>query len=525
MDFTRRALWGAAAGALLAAGPAGAVTTDAQDLALVAADNDARLERCDDAVASRDFISVFDCGDELFEVRGNAIDGVGINVGDGTRFARGPRADLTDTWNNNTPPRETGPNGEACILCHFDGADAGDGAGPAALQHVRDPNLTADPARFIQRQSPHIFGPAGPQLLAEEMTTDLQGIADAASSASCATGGQSVTQPLVTKGVSFGAITAACGSLDFSGVQGIDIDLVVKPFEWKGVERSLRTFSRGAFHQELGLQPVEITGDDLDGDFDGVVNEISIADVTAMAVYLAGQPRPTTRVELDELRQRLQRLGFRGRRLAEDLGLPELSREERRSIAAGEQVFAQIGCADCHVPALRTQGVIFSEPSQNPNYRDEIFPAGQNAAARGASPAAAVTFDITRDLPDNVIAIGRFVIERLGSFERAPGGGAIVRLFGDLKRHDMGPGLAEPIDTPPCRCGPSVFLTENLWGVGSTAPYMHDGRSTTLTEAILEHGGESAASRSNFLALDPDDRADLLASLNNLILFFPAEEE
>jgi hypothetical protein len=521
----RCAVWGAWAGALLLAGPAGAVTTDAQALALVAADNEKQLEPCDDVVATRDFIGVFDCGDELFEVRGNALDGVGINVGDGTRFARGPRADLTDFWNNNTPPRETGPNGEACILCHFDGADAGDGAGPAALQHVRDPNLTADPSQFIQRQSPHIFGPAGPQLLAEEMTADLQGIADAANAASCAMGGQSVTRPLMTKGVRFGSVSATCGSLDLSAIEGIDADLVVKPFEWKGVERSLRTFVRGAFHQELGLQPVEITGDDVDGDFDGVVNEISIADVTAMAVYLAGQPRPTTRVELDDLRRRLQRLGRRGRTLADDLELPQLTGAERQSIANGEEVFAEIGCASCHVPALQTAGVIFSEPSQNPNYREAMFPAGQDAAARGADPAKAVRFDITRDQPDNVIAIGRAVIERLGSFERARGGGAIIRLYGDLKRHDMGPGLAEAIDTPPCRCGPSVFLTENLWGVGGTAPYMHDGRSTTLTEAILEHGGESADSRTHFLALGPDDRADLLAFLNNLILFFPAEDE
>lgn len=48
-----------------------------------------------------------------------------------------------------------------------------------------------------------------------------------------------------------------------------------------------------------------------------------------------------------------------------------------------------------------------------------------------------------------------------------------------------------------------MFLTEAPWGVGSTAPYLHDGRATTLTEAILEHGGAAAASRSAFLRLAP----------------------
>jgi len=40
-----------------------------------------------------------------------------------------------------------------------------------------------------------------------------------------------------------------------------------------------------------------------------------------------------------------------------------------------------------------------------------------------------------------------------------------------------------------------TFMTENLWGVGSTAPYMHDGRASTLTEAIHWHGGEAEPSR------------------------------
>ncbi|HTP41430.1 MAG TPA: di-heme oxidoredictase family protein, partial [Nitrospiria bacterium] len=93
----------------------------------------------------------------------------------------------------------------------------------------------------------------------------------------------------------------------------------------------------------------------------------------------------------------------------------------------------------------------------------------------------------------------------------------VVRLFGDLKRHDMGPGLAESIDE--AGTGASVFLTRNLWGVGSTAPYMHDGRATTLTEAIIEHGGEGETAKQAFLALSTADQQDLVAFLNNLVLF------
>jgi CxxC motif-containing protein (DUF1111 family) len=71
----------------------------------------------------------------------------------------------------------------------------------------------------------------------------------------------------------------------------------------------------------------------------------------------------------------------------------------------------------------------------------------------------------------------------------------------------------------------SVFLTENLWGVGSTARYLHDGCATTLTEAILEHDGEARRSRDAFSALSPSSQRDVIAFLENLVLFKTEEEE
>lgn len=51
-----------------------------------------------------------------------------------------------------------------------------------------------------------------------------------------------------------------------------------------------------------------------------------------------------------------------------------------------------------------------------------------------------------------------------------------------------------------------------------TAPYMHDGRATTLTEAILEHGGEAIVSADNFRRLATQDQLDLMLFLDNLTL-------
>src|SRR5690606_26733917 len=88
-----------------------------------------------------------------------------------------------------------------------------------------------------------------------------------------------------------------------------------------------------------------------------------------------------------------------------------------------------------------------------------------------------------------------------------------------------------PID-PRNRHTPDTFLTENLWGVGSTAPYMHDGRATTLAEAILAHAtddpadpSEAAPSRRAYLARTPADKQALIAFLDNLVLFKIEEEE
>ncbi len=48
---------------------------------------------------------------------------------------------------------------------------------------------------------------------------------------------------------------------------------------------------------------------------------------------------------------------------------------------------------------------------------------------------------------------------------------------------------------------------------------MHDGRATSLEEAIRLHGGEGATSRARFLALSHERQTDVLNFLNNLVLF------
>ena len=65
------------------------------------------------------------------------------------------------------------------------------------------------------------------------------------------------------------------------------------------------------------------------------------------------------------------------------------------------------------------------------------------------------------------------------------------------------------------------LLTRPLWGVGSTGPYGHDGRSITLNDVILHHGGEAQASRDKYADLKSNEQIALQTFLNSLILFPP----
>ena len=62
------------------------------------------------------------------------------------------------------------------------------------------------------------------------------------------------------------------------------------------------------------------------------------------------------------------------------------------------------------------------------------------------------------------------------------------------------------------------FTTARLWGIADSAPYLHDGRAATLTEAILTHGGEALAIRNNFKVLADQQRIELLSFLRSLKL-------
>jgi CxxC motif-containing protein (DUF1111 family) len=99
------------------------------------------------------------------------------------------------------------------------------------------------------------------------------------------------------------------------------------------------------------------------------------------------------------------------------------------------------------------------------------------------------------------------------------GGQFVVRnVFTDLKRHDLGPAFHER-DFDGSRI--TMHVTEPLWGVGTTAPYGHDGRSVTLDAVIRRHGGEAAGVTRAYNALGIEDQEKIISFLQTLVLFPP----
>jgi putative effector of murein hydrolase LrgA (UPF0299 family) len=94
----------------------------------------------------------------------------------------------------------------------------------------------------------------------------------------------------------------------------------------------------------------------------------------------------------------------------------------------------------------------------------------------------------------------------------------VRNIFADFKRHDLGPNFHERNFDSTLT---TQFMTAPLWGVGSTYPYGHDGRSINLAEVILRHGGEAQGSRDAFAQLSDASQAAVLRFLESLMLFPP----
>lgn len=189
-----------------------------------------------------------------------------------------------------------------------------------------------------------------------------------------------------------------------------------------------------------------------------VLQQVAGAYATDMGVTNPLFPSGTSRAP--ELSQKIQaRTAF----YVQTLAVPKARDQDNPSVVRGRELFDTIGCGGCHVTSLQT---------------------------------------------------GEYAIPELSH--------QIIHPFSDLLLHDMGEGLAD--QRPEFQATGSEWRTTPLWGLGLAelvlggrdVSYLHDGRARTLEEAILWHSGEGQASRDTFIALEQNDRAQLIQFLRSL---------
>jgi Di-haem oxidoreductase, putative peroxidase len=354
------------------------------------------------------------------------------------------------------------------------------------------------------RDAPHLFGLGLKEMLADEITAELRAIRASAIS-QARRERRSITRTLVGKGIRYGSIRARSdGSVDTSGVQGVDRDLRVRPFFHHGGTISIREFVVGALRAEMGLL--------MTGDPDLVAAQNGQRVVTPSGMVLDGRTDPLLgRFDSIEVPPAVEE-GDIGGNVQHRAALVDFlefyllnyfkpgTGQQTSTVNFGRQAFTEVGCATCHIPNLtiqRDRRVADVETVYNPTL------GRMNRLFATATPLLA-----------NPESIGQANVRKI------PAGRSFVvrNIFTDFKRHDLGPDFHEREYDGTLR---TQMMTTPLWGVGSTPSYGHDGRSINLMEVILRHGGEAQASRNAFASRSSSTRDAIIAFLNSLILFPP----
>ena len=406
-------------------------------------------------------------GRQLFQRKFTVAEGQGPRIQDGI-------------GNIDLNPRLGAGLADSCALCHGrPRGSAGFGGNVATRPDSRD--------------APHLFGLGLREMLADEITRDLRSIRNKATTAATSKR-KTITLPLTSKGISFGSITVSPdGIVDTTHVTGVNPDLRVRPFFAQGDTISIREFIIGAANGEMGMQAVDSQMEDaaskgyryvtpsgmvLDGALDQV--EAPPASDTYSFVEM-----PTSIVDFMEF----YLLNYFG----------TATYQQTLQTKAGRALFCSIGCSRCHIPDLQI----------NHDRRVASF---------------AINYDPVKVIFNKLFAIATTLYTTINDGQPYPQKVParqpflVKDIFTDFKRHDLGSNFWERNYDGTIQ---KEFLTRALWGVGSTAPYGHDGRSINLMEVILRHGGEAQHAREAFASLRDLGRQSVIEFLNSMVLFPP----
>jgi len=405
-------------------------------------------------------------GELLFQHEFGFADGLG--GGDPARAAKGPFRRVHEG-------EFGGPETISCTSCHWVGGPNGAGAETDNAFLMGDGKA---PGSGDARNPQALVALGLVEALAREMTGDLHKLRDDLVR-DAAAAGEAREVRLEAKGIDFGVLRVnAKGEVDASGIDGIDEDLVVKPFGWKGTRPDIASFSTEALQVHLGIQddalvaagPSDAAGrgkDAADPDGDGVRDEFGRGALAALTVHLALLEMPIIEPLIQD----------RALAPAATALLAPTTTSFVDDFVRGREQFHKLGCASCHRPMLLLRDATVNI--------DGLPPIDAAREMRRPAPV----YD-----------------ETLGGYP--------VWLFSDLKRHDMGPAnAAQHVQRGVAR---ERYLTPRLWGVADSGPYLHDGRAPSFDYAIAGHDGEGAAARAAYAAASNEEKAALRVYLMSM---------
>ena len=279
---------------------------------------------------------------------------------------------------------------------------------------------------------------------------------------------------------------ASAQSTKFPGISGrvpqVRIEKVGR-FGWRGQTEHLSDFVLGACANELGLQVPNVAQpiDPTRPDYRPVGLDLTQQQCDSITAYVVSLPTPKFVAPEDSAKARVADFG--------------------------KTVFQSVGCAACHVETVGPATEVYSDlllHDMGPALADPVAADHQFQM----SQRIAVSIDRGQDQrqPEPNVP------------QRGYNGGSgppqiqLVQIHHPLTettairttfRH-VPTAVAQEWRTPP------------LWGVASSAPYLHDGRAATLLEAIALHGGEAKATTDRFLELPATERLALLEFLSCL---------
>ncbi len=294
----------------------------------------------------------------------------------------------------------------------------------------------------------------------------------------------------------------------------------VGKFGWRANFATLLEFNENACVNELGLQTQHVAqlSDVTNPAYRNPAVDIDDASIVAMTQFVAALPAPTRAAPVDSYHQ--------------------------TQIALGEQRFAAIGCAACHVPDLGPVKGIYSDlllhdmgstsvdySSAEPYRKTYDYDFEPNQFISSAYYGITTPILSPSDQREFVNVGREFIFtspERPSKTVTAP-----VNLgLADDQIEIEGPGLVKGISL---QAGQKVILrkvvssntiptnvtrewrTPPLWGVRDSAPYLHDGRAETLLEAIGMHEGSATRTRNRFFELPYEEQLAVVAFLESLV--------